>query len=88
MSKLPHRSLACLAERYRPLMTVRLGTNLVIVASLPSTAHEILQTHRASLSGRSAPPDNWRAIRPPAVRPKVAHAAQARHGAAAVTESS
>lgn len=61
MSKLPHRSLARLAERYGPLMTVRLGTNLVIVASSPSTAREILQTHCASLSGRSAPTDAWRA---------------------------
>jgi cytochrome P450 len=61
MSSLPHRSLASLAERYGPLMTVRLGTNLVIVASSPSTAREILQTHCASLSGRSAPPDAWRA---------------------------
>jgi hypothetical protein len=61
MSSLPHRSLARLAERYGPLMTVRLGTNLVIVASSPSTAREILQTHCASLSGRSAPPDAWRA---------------------------
>ncbi|KAK3158121.1 hypothetical protein QOZ80_2AG0133170 [Eleusine coracana subsp. coracana] len=59
MSKLPHRSLARLAERYGPLMTVRLGTSLYIVASSPSTAREILQRHNASLSGRS-PADAWR----------------------------
>ncbi|CAL4906997.1 unnamed protein product [Urochloa decumbens] len=56
--KLPHRSMACLAERYGPLMTVRLGTSLFVVASSPSTAREILQTHNASLSGRS-PADAW-----------------------------
>lgn len=60
MSKLPHRSLARLAERYGSLMTVRLGANLVIVASSPSTAREIPQEHCASLSGRSSP-DAWRA---------------------------
>lgn len=55
MSLLPHRSLVRLAVRYEPLMTLRLGTNLVIVASSPSTAREILQTHYASLLGRNTP---------------------------------
>lgn len=55
LGKLPHRSMARLAERYGSLMTLRLGANLVIVASSPSAAREILQKHCASLSGRSSP---------------------------------
>ncbi|CAN6177401.1 unnamed protein product [Urochloa humidicola] len=59
MSKLlPHRSLARLAGRHGALMSVRLGTSLFVVASSPSAAREILQTHNASLSGRS-PADAW-----------------------------
>ncbi|KAL6642539.1 hypothetical protein ACP70R_020720 [Stipagrostis hirtigluma subsp. patula] len=57
--KHPHRSLACLAERHGPLMTVRLGASLFVVASAPAAAREILQRHSASLSGRS-PADAWR----------------------------
>lgn len=56
-----HRSLARLARRHGPLMTVRLGTRVTIVASSPSTAREVLQTHNGSLTGRS-PPDAWRAL--------------------------
>ena len=59
--ELPHRSLARLAGRHGPLITVRLGTLLTIVASSPSTAREILQTHNGSLTGRT-PPDAWRAL--------------------------
>ncbi|OEL37471.1 Geraniol 8-hydroxylase [Dichanthelium oligosanthes] len=60
-SELPHRSLARLAGRHGPLMTVRLGTLVTIVASSPSTAREVLQTHNSSLTGRS-PPDAWLAL--------------------------
>jgi hypothetical protein len=60
-SELPHRSLARLAGRHGPLITVRLGTLVTIVASSPSTAREILQTHNGSLTGRS-PPDAWLAL--------------------------
>ena len=60
-TELPHRSLARLAGRHGPLITVRLGTLLTIVASSPSTAREILQTHNGSLTGRS-PPDAWLAL--------------------------
>uniref|UniRef100_A0A0D9XIU2 Uncharacterized protein n=1 Tax=Leersia perrieri TaxID=77586 RepID=A0A0D9XIU2_9ORYZ len=57
---LPHRSLAHLARRHGPLMTLRLGTaGVTIVASSPATAREVLQTHNGSLTGRS-PPDAWR----------------------------
>uniref|UniRef100_A0ACD5W6W8 Uncharacterized protein n=1 Tax=Avena sativa TaxID=4498 RepID=A0ACD5W6W8_AVESA len=58
---LPHRSLALLAERYGPLMTLRLGTVVVIVVSSAATAREVLQTHNATLSGRN-PPDAWHAM--------------------------
>uniref|UniRef100_A0ACD5ZL88 Uncharacterized protein n=1 Tax=Avena sativa TaxID=4498 RepID=A0ACD5ZL88_AVESA len=58
---LPHRSLAGLAERYGPLMTLRLGTVVVIVASSAATAREVLQTHNATLAGRN-PPDAWHAM--------------------------
>uniref|UniRef100_A0A0E0M6T3 Cytochrome P450 n=1 Tax=Oryza punctata TaxID=4537 RepID=A0A0E0M6T3_ORYPU len=60
-SDLPHRSLARLAGRHGPLMTVRLGTVVAIVASSPSTAREILQTHNGSLTGR-VPPDAWHGV--------------------------
>jgi len=60
-SELPHRSLARLARRHGPLMTVRLGTLVAVVASSPSTAREVLQTHNGSLTGRS-PPDAWLAL--------------------------
>ncbi|KAG2637878.1 cytochrome P450 76C1-like [Panicum virgatum] len=60
MSKLPHRSLARLAERYGSPMTLRLGMSLFIVVSSPSTAREVLQTHNASLSGRN-PANAWSA---------------------------
>ncbi|KAM0845616.1 hypothetical protein ACQ4PT_056252 [Festuca glaucescens] len=55
---LPHRSLAHLAERYGPLMTVRLGTAVVVVVSNAATAREVLQMHNATLAGRN-PPDAW-----------------------------
>ncbi|CAN6251299.1 unnamed protein product [Urochloa humidicola] len=57
-SRLPHRSLARLAERYGPLMTLRLGSAVVIVASSPAAAREVLRTHNGSITGRNAP-DAW-----------------------------
>jgi hypothetical protein len=59
--ELPHRSLARLAGRHGPLMTVRLGRLVAVVASSPSTARDVLQTHNGSLTGRS-PPDAWLAL--------------------------
>nr|CAB3452913.1 unnamed protein product [Digitaria exilis] len=61
VGELPHRSLARIAGRHGPLMTVRLGSQVIIVASSPSTAREVLQTHNRSLTGRS-PPDAWLAL--------------------------
>uniref|UniRef100_A0A0E0M642 Cytochrome P450 family protein n=1 Tax=Oryza punctata TaxID=4537 RepID=A0A0E0M642_ORYPU len=57
---LPHRSFARLAERYGPLMTVRLGAATCVVASSPATARAVLQTHNASLAGRGLQ-DAWHA---------------------------
>jgi hypothetical protein len=58
---LPHSSLAGLAERYGPLMTLRLGTVVMVVASSAATAREVLQTHNATLAGRN-PPDAWHSM--------------------------
>lgn len=55
---LPHRSLARLAARHGPLMTLRLGRAVVIFVSSPDAAREVLHTHNASLAGR-IPPDAW-----------------------------
>ncbi|KAF8691188.1 hypothetical protein HU200_040306 [Digitaria exilis] len=57
-SKLPHRSLWRLAERYGPLVSVRIGAAVVVVVSSPSTAREVLKTHNGSITGRR-PPDAW-----------------------------
>ncbi|PNT72247.1 hypothetical protein BRADI_2g41750v3 [Brachypodium distachyon] len=57
-SRLLHRSLARLAKRHGPLMTLRLGTAVVIVVSSPDAAREVLQTHNLTLAGR-VPPDAW-----------------------------
>nr|CAB3445750.1 unnamed protein product [Digitaria exilis] len=57
-SKLPHRSLWRLAERYGPLVSVRIGTAVVVVVSSPAVAREVLKTHNGSITGRRAP-DAW-----------------------------
>uniref|UniRef100_A0A0E0CY14 Cytochrome P450 n=1 Tax=Oryza meridionalis TaxID=40149 RepID=A0A0E0CY14_9ORYZ len=51
----PHRSLARLAERHGPLMTLRLGAVTTIVASSPDAARDILQRHDAAFSTRPVP---------------------------------
>lgn len=57
-SRLLHRSLDRLAKRHGPLMTLRLGTAVVIVVSSPDAAREVLQTHNLTLAGRVLP-DAW-----------------------------
>nr|XP_027107464.1 probable (S)-N-methylcoclaurine 3'-hydroxylase isozyme 2 isoform X1 [Coffea arabica] len=47
-----HTCLANLAEIYGPLISLRLGSKLIAVASSPATAREILKTHDQALSGR------------------------------------
>ena len=39
----PHKSITKLAETYGPLMTVRLGFNVIVVASSAEMAREIVQ---------------------------------------------
>jgi hypothetical protein len=56
----PNRSLARLAERYGPLMSVRLGVVHAVVVSSTDAAREILQRHNADLAGRPVL-DVWRA---------------------------
>ncbi|KAL6648458.1 hypothetical protein ACP70R_012682 [Stipagrostis hirtigluma subsp. patula] len=51
----PHRSLARLAARHGPLMTLRLGTVTTIVASSADTARDVLQRHDAVFSARFVP---------------------------------
>lgn len=50
-----HVVLAQLAETHGPLMMIRLGTQLVVVASSKEAAIEILKTHDGVLSGRYVP---------------------------------
>ncbi|GJN21559.1 hypothetical protein PR202_gb09046 [Eleusine coracana subsp. coracana] len=57
----PHRSLARLARRHGPLMSVRLGAVHAVVATSPDAARELLQRNNASLAaGRGL--DAWRAM--------------------------
>ncbi|KAF7031675.1 LOW QUALITY PROTEIN: hypothetical protein CFC21_042968 [Triticum aestivum] len=55
LGTLPHRSLARLAERHGPLMTLRLGALTTVVASSADTARDVLQRHDAAFSARSVP---------------------------------
>ncbi|CAH2042509.1 unnamed protein product [Thlaspi arvense] len=48
----PHQSLANLAKKYGPLMTVRLGSKTLVVASSPEMAQQVLQKHDEAFSGR------------------------------------
>uniref|UniRef100_A0A0D9XI26 Cytochrome P450 n=1 Tax=Leersia perrieri TaxID=77586 RepID=A0A0D9XI26_9ORYZ len=51
----PHRSLAGLAKKYGPLMSLRLGTVTTVVVSSPEIAREFLQKHDAVFASRSVP---------------------------------
>lgn len=55
MGKMPHISTATLAQEYGPLISLRLGTRLLVVASSPEAAMGILKTQDRLLSGRSLP---------------------------------
>ncbi|XP_047077158.1 geraniol 8-hydroxylase-like [Lolium rigidum] len=48
----PHRSLARLAKRHGPLMSLRLGAVTTVVASSPDVAREFLQKHDAIFATR------------------------------------
>lgn len=55
MGKLPHVNLSNLAQIYGPLMTLKLGTQYLIIGSSPAAAIEILKTHDRILSARYVP---------------------------------
>ncbi|KAG8380217.1 hypothetical protein BUALT_Bualt07G0170400 [Buddleja alternifolia] len=49
----PHRSLAKLSKTYGPLISLKIGSQTVVVASSPEMAKEVLLTHDHVLSGRT-----------------------------------
>ncbi|KAM7494152.1 hypothetical protein LguiB_028761 [Lonicera macranthoides] len=51
----PHESLAKLAKKHGPLMTIRLGSVTSVVASSAEMAREILQKNDEACSGRNVP---------------------------------
>ncbi|KAI3783945.1 hypothetical protein L1987_43036 [Smallanthus sonchifolius] len=55
MAKNPHLAAANFAKNYGPLISLRLGTRLLVVASSPEAASEVLKTHDRHLCGRSIP---------------------------------
>ncbi|XP_060203521.1 probable (S)-N-methylcoclaurine 3'-hydroxylase isozyme 2 [Lycium barbarum] len=55
IGKKPHISMAKFAKIHGPLISVRLGTQLVVVASSPDSATEVLKTQDRLLSARSVP---------------------------------
>ncbi|PWA85059.1 cytochrome P450 [Artemisia annua] len=55
MGSKPHVSTAMLAKEYGPLVSLRLGSKLLVVASSPEAAKEILKTQDRHLSGRNVP---------------------------------
>ncbi|KAK1431684.1 hypothetical protein QVD17_08226 [Tagetes erecta] len=55
MAKNPHMASANFAKKYGPLISLRLGTRLLVVASSPEAAREVLKTQDRQLSGRSIP---------------------------------
>uniref|UniRef100_A0A0A9B6X7 Uncharacterized protein n=1 Tax=Arundo donax TaxID=35708 RepID=A0A0A9B6X7_ARUDO len=55
LGALPHRSLASLAARHGPLMSLRLGAVTTVVASSADVARDVLQHHDAALSARFVP---------------------------------
>lgn len=59
---MPHRCLARLAEKYGPIMTLRLGQTTTVVISSPDMAREVLQKHDQAFSYRAIP-DAIRALR-------------------------
>ncbi|KAF3671592.1 putative BAG family molecular chaperone regulator 1-like [Capsicum annuum] len=53
----PHASLSKLAQAHAPdLMSIRFGTRLVVIASSPAAASEVLKTNDRMLSGRYLSP--------------------------------
>ena len=55
MGQKPHITMTQFAKHHGPLISLRLGTQLLIVGSSPSAATEILKTHDRLLSTRYMP---------------------------------
>ncbi|CAL1371326.1 unnamed protein product [Linum trigynum] len=55
VGSMPHVAFARLSQAHGPLISLRLGTQTVVVGSSPEAASEILKTHDRDLSGRSVP---------------------------------
>ncbi|CAI0403654.1 unnamed protein product [Linum tenue] len=55
VGSMPHVAFARLSQAHGPLISLRLGTQTVVVGSTPEAASEILKTHDHDLSGRSVP---------------------------------
>ncbi|KAK2989038.1 hypothetical protein RJ640_018827 [Escallonia rubra] len=55
MGKKPHLTLTSFAQTYGPLVSLRLGTQTLVVGSSSAAAMEILKTHDRVLSGRCVP---------------------------------
>ena len=59
-----HSTLANLAKVHGPLMSLRLGTQISIIASSPEAAREVLKTHdNFSLAAAPECNDYWRSLR-------------------------
>ncbi|KAD3069185.1 hypothetical protein R6Q59_016839 [Mikania micrantha] len=61
LSDKPNQSLATLAKRYGPLMTLKLGSKTTVVVSSPDIAKDFFQTHDHAFSSRSVP-DSGRVV--------------------------
>ncbi|XP_038687864.1 probable (S)-N-methylcoclaurine 3'-hydroxylase isozyme 2 [Tripterygium wilfordii] len=55
MGNMPHVTLSNFAKTYGPLISLRLGTQIMVVASSPAAAIEILKTHDRVFSARHVP---------------------------------
>nr|XP_043613224.1 probable (S)-N-methylcoclaurine 3'-hydroxylase isozyme 2 [Erigeron canadensis] len=55
LGKNPHIATAMLAKQYGPLISLRLGSRLLVVASSPEAAKQILKEQDRHLSGRATP---------------------------------
>ncbi|KAK2985111.1 hypothetical protein RJ640_022989 [Escallonia rubra] len=64
MGKKPHISLTHFAKLHGPLISMRLGNQLLVVGSTPAAATEILKTHDRVLSARYVPKASTPHLRP------------------------
>ncbi|KAL6004549.1 hypothetical protein ACLOJK_005104 [Asimina triloba] len=61
LTEKPHVALANMARTYGPLISLRLGTQLLVAASSPSAAAQVLKTHDRLLCTRDVP-DTYRIL--------------------------